>query len=153
MKKNTRYVIQLSIGIAVLFIGCLAYLALRKGVYAFDLLLQSIGLDHLFAPIRQAAHPLDAPDFITYSMPAGLWALAYIIIIDAIWKPFSVKTKLLITSIVPMLGVGSELMQLFCILPGTYDSLDLLAYIAPYLIYALIICRKHQPTESKHETK
>lgn len=139
MSRRLWLIIELGLGIVALACGCTAYLACRKGTYAFDLVLQWLGIESWFAPIRHSAEPSPLPDFIVYSLPGGLWALSYILIMDALWHKGTTLSRIILTSIVPILGVGSELMQLLHLLPGTFDPVDLISYALPYLIYIAIL--------------
>lgn len=75
--------------------------------------------------------------FIIYSLPNGLWATSYILIMDAIWAP-SIKMQILFGAIIPIVGILSELLQSAGILKGTFDTRDLLCYAIPYIGYVLL---------------
>lgn len=75
--------------------------------------------------------------FIIYSLPNGLWATSYILIMDAIWAP-SIKMQILFVSIIPIVGILSELLQSAGFLKGTFDTTDILCYAIPYIGYVLL---------------
>lgn len=75
--------------------------------------------------------------FIIYSLPNGLWVTSYILIMDAIWSP-NIKMIIIFSSIIPIVGVSSELLQGIGILKGTFDTRDLVCYASPYIVYMLL---------------
>lgn len=75
--------------------------------------------------------------FIIYSLPNGLWATSYILIMDALWAP-SIKMQILFATIIPIIGILSELLQSAGILKGTFDTKDLLCYAIPCIGYVLL---------------
>jgi hypothetical protein len=126
-------------GVASLLAGALLYLLFRsKNLLGFQLL-SRIGAETWADRMRSytSAHAL--PDFIVYALPGGLWALSYILIIDSIVGKQSRSTRLLWASVIPTLGMASELFQAFGILPGTFDLWDLVCYALPYIIYLIKI--------------
>lgn len=75
--------------------------------------------------------------FIIYCLPNGLWTISYILIMDAIWVP-SIKPQILFSSIMPIVGITSELLQKIGVLKGTYDTMDMICYTLPYIVYILL---------------
>lgn len=81
------------------------------------------------------------PEFIIYSLPGALWAAAYILTTEYFLYRQSVKTRIFVAGIIPIIGAVSELLQLTGLLPGTFDVADLLCYLVPYLLYMSIILK------------
>lgn len=109
-------------------VGGLIYVGYRST----DLLLfdwaDVLGLEHLVHVIRLAAAAVYLPPFATQSLPAGLWSFGLSALIGVVWSEES-STSAGVWHLMPFcLGVGSELLQAIEVLPGTYDTVDLLAY-------------------------
>jgi hypothetical protein len=95
----------------------------------------ALGMDGEIGHWRQTAAMLTPPEWMVYSLPAGLWALSYVLIIDSLTQGQPRRGRALAIGFVPMAGVASELMQAARILPGTFDWIDLELYVLP-LIWA-----------------
>lgn len=89
---------------------------------------------------------LPAPsDFVLYSLPGFLWTASYILITDAVLRSAPLHVTLWWASLIPLLGVASELLQLLMpqgnvmgIRVGTFDVADLICYATPYIVYYVI---------------
>lgn len=135
----TRYSgLQVFAAFTALLIGGFIYMIYRTEKLLMFRVAESMGLGERIRAWRDAV-TLSLPEWIIYNLPNALWASSFILIVDALLKTGSSRQKLLIASIIPAIGVISELMQFFGFLPGTFDILDVLAYAIPYIIYALII--------------
>lgn len=79
------------------------------------------------------------PDIILYSLPDGLWMFSYVSLILFLWKNEIKNENLFWIFIIPIISIISELGQLIKLVPGTFDSSDLLMYFAgitlPFIIY------------------
>lgn len=92
-----------------------------------------------------------AGEFVVYSLPGGLWAASYILLIDALYAASAPAVRLRWASAVPLVGAASEVLQaccptdyMFCrIHIGRYDPVDLLCYLVPLALY--LICSKFRP--------
>lgn len=72
--------------------------------------------------------PKGLPEWIVYNLPDGLWAFSYSIFIGAIWN-FECPKCIPIAMIIPCVGIVSEIMQFFNILPGVFDLRDFIMYL------------------------
>jgi len=88
---------------------------------------------------RMAAGGYNPSDFTVYCLPNGLWAAAYVLLIDWVYARHSVATRLAWAAVIPVIGILAELLQLVGIVPGTADILDVLCYAMPYLIYIVYV--------------
>ncbi len=66
------------------------------------------------------------PGWFIYSLPDGLWAFAYSLIITVMWMESKSIIKYFWFSSIPLLVLGFEIMQLTGYLPGTFSFSDLL---------------------------
>ena len=101
-----------------------------------------MGMGSIADSLRASVTEVNPPDFVRYCLPDGLWTTSYILFSDRIFNKESVKTRTLWVSIIPLIGIISELLQLFGILPGVFDSLDLMAYTIPIVMYMVYIKRE-----------
>ena len=126
MKKRTIY------WWVPLFIGCLIYTLFRT-----DYLIYNKLLGNLFTPLTSADTFLER--VIIFSLPGGLWAMSYSILIFHIRKNKNFRT-IIWSLIIPFIGVFSEISQFYFLIPGTFDVMDLIMYIvAPSLVIRLIL--------------
>ena len=69
------------------------------------------------------------PEWVVYSLPDGLWVFSYVTLISAIFgNKIYGNIYGVIFLILPMTAILSELAQLFKLLQGTFDLVDLLCY-------------------------
>ena len=122
-------------GVTSLLAGALIYLLFRgKNLLGF-MLLRRIGLEPLADRMRSYAADVRLPDLVVDSLPGGLWALGYILVIDSIFGHQSRSTRIVWASVIPLLGVCSEVLQGVGLLPGVFDLWDLVCYALPYIIF------------------
>ena len=119
------------LGILILGLGGAIYVLYRNHTLLYQLSNTVVG--DCLVSIRQV---LGSPsDFIVYNLPGCLWSIAYILIMDGLFLNLSFRALALISCVIPMAGVLSELMQAIHILPGHYDNMDLILYLLPYLLF------------------
>tara|TARA_B100000886_G_C20259718_1_gene422349 strand:+ start:263 stop:643 length:381 start_codon:yes stop_codon:yes gene_type:complete len=115
-----------------LIIGCLIYTLFRT-----DYLIYNKLLGNLFKPLTFADTFLER--VIVFSLPDGLWAMSYTILIFHIRKDKTVRT-IIWSLIIPVIGAFSEIGQFYLLIPGTFDFIDLIMYIvAPSIVIRLIL--------------
>lgn len=145
MSKRERNEHQLSsttkivLGVALLITGCLIYLLFRSNTIYIYTWCCSLGLSGVIDTLRFAVCDWIIPNFIKFNLPDGLYCVAYLLIIDAIWHDDKSWLKLLILATVPTIIVFSEIMQYFGLIRGTFDVCDLLCYILPTVLYIIMI--------------
>ena len=86
---------------------------------------------------RDTCSKYSIPNFIQYSLPDGLWALSYMMMMGTIWDDRNLQ-KLLLVYTVPLVAITLELSQIFFSTLGTFDILDILSYSMAIIIYQLI---------------
>jgi len=98
--------------------------------------ISAAGLDSWFSVARQRSLSLNLhlPEWIVFSLPNGLWAFAYSLLITGIWA--GSKSWLLIfwMASIPVLVLGFELLQLTGTLPGIFCIHDIAFGIAGLII-------------------
>lgn len=65
------------------------------------------------------------PDWIVNSLPDGLWAFAYALLITGIWWRTNSNLKYVWMSSIPLLVIGFEFLQFFGIIAGTFSWTDI----------------------------
>lgn len=73
------------------------------------------------------------PNWLLFSLPDGLWVFSYSCLIWCIWDFKLNRGNIFWFALLPGLALGSEVMQLFRVLSGTFDCVDMLAYITGFL--------------------
>lgn len=137
----------------LLTVGGMVYLMFRPRTLVLFVVAGALGLDGWVDGVRECVGGVALPEFVVYCLPNGLWALAYVIVIDWVMQSYSRGTRLLCASIIPVLGAVSELMQLCGWLPGTFDVGDVVCYLLPLLLYATwLVLAKSNPKPTLQST-
>ncbi len=126
-----------------LLIGGIIYLLSRPTTLILFRVPHLLGWSNTIERLRESMS-ISLPEWVVFNLPDALWAGAYIMTIDSVTQKSSTQVRLVSASIVPTIGVVSEFLQAFSLLPGTFDPLDLLSYATPYIIYILITLRRVQ---------
>ena len=115
------------VAVLAMFSGGTIYIFLRSSDLVFFQWFQAIGLDHWFNSARYSAHYMNViiPEWIIYSLPNGLWAFAYALLISGIWSGSKSWLRYIWISSIPVLVIGFELLQLAGIIRGTFCMQDL----------------------------
>ena len=74
------------------------------------------------------------PNWIKYSLPDGLWVFSYVSLMLLIWDNKISKPTGVWIFIVPVIAIMSEFGQLFKLVPGTFDLIDLAVYLFSTLL-------------------
>ena len=135
--------LKLPLGMMMLLMGGMTYLLFRPQTLLMFHVTDAIGLSAAINSMREGINS-QLPEFIIYSLPGALWAAAYILTTEYFLYRQSVKTRILVAGIIPIIGTVSELLQLTGLLPGTFDVADLLCYLVPYLLYMSITLKIKQ---------
>ena len=124
--------------VMMLVLGGLLYLLFRPRTLLLFHVADAMGLSSVITRCRSAVEGITLPDWMIYCLPNALWAGAYVLLADSVLKGRSLRLRLLVTAVIPGLGILSEVMQAFRLLPGTFDGWDLVAYALPYMLYLII---------------
>ncbi len=126
-------------GTICLMAGMAIYVLFRTNKLLGFSVAESMGLAPVINRLRCATAHLQPPYFVKFCLPDMLWTTAYMLFIDHVFEKHCLKQRWLWASIIPLVGILSELLQIPHIVPGTFDALDLLAYLLPLLVYTIII--------------
>jgi hypothetical protein len=110
-----------------LLTGGIIYILFRTSEPVFFNWIRASGLDNWLSFARNSSLSLtpDLPDWIVYSLPNGLWAFAYALLITVIWKGSNSWLKHFWMASIPILVLGFEILQLAGIIPGTFCIQDI----------------------------
>ncbi len=103
------------------------------------MLVDAVGLDSMADSLRASVKDITPSEFVRFCLPDGLWTISYMLFIDHIFRSESLKARIIWVSIIPVIGVISELLQYAGIVPGVFDPLDVVAYMLPYMAYTAYI--------------
>ena len=139
MKSKNTY--HLLLVIAFLFITCggFIYLAFRPKSLLLFQLVDTLYLTEWIDKIRNAFSTISIPDFVVYSLPAGLWTASYLLIMYYTTRRCKRDTRLKLSLPLPVSAVVLEIAQYFSLCAGTFDFIDLICYLVPitlFIIYA-----------------
>ncbi len=135
-KNNSAYIIAF---VAILF-GVIIYALWRPDTIRFFVWLEAVGLRDPVKNIRMYMHPLHTriPEWIIYSLPNGLWAFSYALIITHLWRDNNSVVKYMWFGSIPMLAIGYELLQYAGVLQGVFCYQDLFLSFAGIGMGAII---------------
>lgn len=133
-----RHKIQFMCGLVFLILGSLIYIAYRKDTLIMFRWFNYVGFD--FKLIRKSIN-YSIPNFIKYSMPDGLWLLAYQLIVGSIWENILSKVSMFCIYSMPVVILIEEILQKFGLIDGTFDYKDILCYIVSVILSIIIILK------------
>ena len=120
--------------------GGIIYTLFRASEPLFFRWLNEAGFEHWLAVIRQNSltHAPFLSEWIIYSLPNGLWAFAYALVITSIWSGSKSWIRILWMVSIPILVLGYELFQYAGILSGTYCFQDMVLSLLGLVIGIMI---------------
>ena len=113
-------------------LGGIIYIFFRPSDHVFFEWIRGVGLNHWLNNARELSGStgLALPEWLVYSLPNGLWAFAYALLITFIWGGSKFWLKYFWMSSIPLLILGFEVLQYAMIIPGTFSMQDLVFGIA-----------------------
>lgn len=127
---------KITIAIFPITIGGLIYLTFRVDTIKMFTWLDKIGTPSFVNSIRknEFLQSLHIPNWVKYSLPDALWIFSFTYLLLLIWQFKLTWSNALWFFIAPSAGLFIEIGQLFKIIQGTFDLVDLL-----FIIIALTI--------------
>lgn len=135
--------LQILIGLVVLLLGGIIYLLFRPTTLMLFHTLDLVGLMPLVTDCRTLVATCQPSEFVVYSLPGGLWATSYILLVVSLLERAMRWQRMMVASIIPLAGICSELMQQAGLLPGVFDTADLVCYAVPLIILNMYIIIKN----------
>lgn len=93
----------------------------------------TLNMDGLVNWVRGRGAIFKLPVFIEYCLPNGLWVTSYLLAANAL----VVENKLIWALCLPAIAILFEVLQIWHIIPGTFDFGDLICLLIPVLLYIL----------------
>ena len=123
-----------------LIAGGMLYISFRSADIVLFRWIRFVGLDSSLTSFRERslAYLHLMPPWIVYSLPNGLWAFAYTLIVLTIWAGSHSWLRYLWYATVPLLVFGFEGLQLTGMIRGTFCYIDL-AFGAAGILAGLLI--------------
>lgn len=148
-RQNTNGIFIILSFVALLS-GGLIYLLFRSTEPVFFQWIKVLNLNKWLSLQRQksASLPLHFPEWFLYSLPNGLWAFAYALIITTIWAGNKSWLRTLWMASIPVLVFGFELLQYMHFIPGTFCLQDIafgMAGLTIGIAVGIIICKSGKP--------
>lgn len=132
MKSRTYIIINI---IIPLIVGVAIYALYRNGNLLFFTWVEYvIGLKpslNFSLDLTQILMNLHIPNWIIFSLPDGIWIYVLTSTIFVVWAQ---KIHLFWLSVPIFLGIGLEIFQLYNLVPGTFDSIDLIFLLSGYAL-------------------
>lgn len=108
-----------------LWAGAMVYIYLRISQPVFIRYIEFAGLGTIFDVGKNFFSGLNLPDWLLYTLPSGLWAFSYSLIITGMWWLNSSWLKYFWIASVVVMVIAWEVFQLFMIIPGTFSFGDI----------------------------
>ena len=128
--------VALALQVLSIISGGLIYCTFRtKKLLLFDWI-RFLSLDAPIDLIRTISYDSISriPNWLLFSVPDGLWIFSYSCLIWRIWDFKLSRGNIFWFALLPSLALGSEVMQLFRVISGTFDCVDMLVYIIGFLV-------------------
>jgi hypothetical protein len=124
------------LSVFALFLGGIIYIYFRPSDHVFFGWFRTVGLSHWLNLAREwsLSTGLAFPEWTVYSLPNGLWAFAYALLITVIWGKSRSWLKYLWMASIPLLVLGFEVLQYAMIIPGTFSMQDIVFGMAGLII-------------------
>ena len=128
-------VLKIFAGFIFLILGSYLYLKFRSETLLMFTWTENLGLNFIVSSIRESSI-LNSPklEYFIYSTPFGMWVVSFCCFIGAIWhKDISIEA-IIWRLFAPAIAISSELLQFVGVIPGTFDTNDLLVLIVSTII-------------------
>lgn len=127
--------------ITSLLLGGGIYILFRVSSLKMFSWFETIGINIIESDLRKNSILIAQyfPDWFLYSLPDGLWIFSYVCLMLSIWKKSISQQNIFWISIVPLVAVGSEILQFFGLVQGTFDMVDVLCYLTGFMLPFLIL--------------
>jgi hypothetical protein len=133
---NTSNRFHIPLGFLALLLGALIYILFRSSEPVFFTWIPGIDLGNLFSTIRSATTTISPslPEWVVYSLPGGLWAFGYAVLITGIWNGSRSWLRIFWMATIPVLVAGYEILQYAGIIPGVFSAQDIALGMAGLII-------------------
>lgn len=124
------------LALITLFAGGMIYLLFRPTSLSMFEWIKHAGILDTIEMLRLGI--CTVPAWIEYTLPDGLWMFSYCLIIGCIWD-FNLKKCGMSLILLLFFAVLFEVLQYVHFLPGTFDRMDIIAYIIAFSLGTIYI--------------
>jgi hypothetical protein len=110
---------------------------------------ENLNLDKLTNSIRNEFIHIDYPYWVKYNLPDLLWVFSFTSLMLIIWDKKIINENITYIIFPVSVGIISEVGQLFGIINGTFDLLDILFYSIGGLLSTLIFINSNSNKNEK----
>ncbi len=87
---------------------------------------------------------VNLPGWLLFSLPDALWLYSLTVLLGLLWVNAPTQDRYFFMALGPLLGIGSEILQFWNVLPGTFDIQDLgLLLIASILAFMIVYSKRN----------
>jgi hypothetical protein len=154
-KNNYRW-LYITLCIITLLLGGIIYIFFRESEPVFFRWFLNSETINWIKVVRQTSLPLRIylPYWIIFSLPDGLWAFAYSMLITNIWIDSKSRARYFWMANILIFILGFEILQYLGILNGTFCIQDLILEMAGAIFgFLLVITLKNKNDEKVPEKK
>ena len=149
MTRNKNIIVYVLLPI---LIGGLIYIVSRPKSLKMFKWFENLNIDKLTNLIRDEFIQIDYPYWIKYNLPDFLWVFSFTSLILIIWDKKIVNENIYYIIFPVSVGILSEIGQLFGLINGTYDLMDILFYSFGGLLSTLIFMNSKSNKNEKTST-
>lgn len=129
-------IITVFLALIILLVGGMVYLLFRStSLPMFDWVRNA---DMMNSIERLGFNIYLIPAWMIYILPDGLWMFSYCLIIGCIWD-FRISRCWFMLTLLLLVAILFEFLQYFHVIPGTFDNMDIIAYVLAFFLGALYI--------------
>jgi hypothetical protein len=156
MKSKSQYLFHFNhlliyaLSAVSVFLGGVIYILYRPEKAGFFKVFDFIGLEKWSDLVREKTISVGQylPEWFVYTLPNGLWAFAYSLLIMTIWRRSKSLLKYFWFATIPVLIFGFELLQSTGTIPGTFATGDIISGFAGIIAGILTIkIYRHEKNE------
>ncbi len=133
--SNKTRVFRIILSFFLLSFGGMIYILFRQDSLQMFTFFDKMGIKPLIQAIRILGTDFKVVDWVKYNLPDGLWLFSYMFLIDAMWNGESAFLYYFFLYLLPIIAITSEILQLFNVIPGVYDTFDLLFYFSAIILF------------------
>jgi hypothetical protein len=141
------YLLHICLSAFALLAGGIIYIIFHSSEPLFFSWINSTGAIHWINIIRNSSLSLSKflPEWIVYSLPNGLWAFSYSLLITGIWSGSKSSLRYFWFASIPLVVLGFEFLQFARLIPGTFCLQDIALGIAGIVIGIMVGIRIIKP--------
>lgn len=134
-----RSMIKIIISLCALFAGGTIYLLWRSDTLLMFYWLEQLGIIDVIKGFRinLASYRNTLPNWFIYSLPNALWFYSGLLLLKKIWEDISPNDGIYWIICFCLIAFGSEIIQIFNLIGGTFDFVDLFLMIIAGLLFLI----------------